>query len=548
MRFDRPFCNKVIPLTYDNSLSYYETLCKVIKRLNDLYSNTEDMVKEILDEMGLGESVRFRNVYNVKDYGAKGDGVTDDRLSIQEALTVAYEAGGGIVFVPEGHYIVSKCIVIGNNCSLVGTGAGSIIEVTDLQPFWGTAIGVVGSNAGCSNLKVLYAENPAVTRPIVSGAAWGAVGITTNDYYSSVAQRHGTKTPIENVIVSDLYTEGFYALQVEPTSSAKNILYKNIYASGGMVSIQGASPYEGVYGQVSNVVCDNIICDYFRIIGANYVDGVYVTNLHTHYIYTYGNDVHFENFRADTTLPSPFDGSGVPLNDMCCQFLNYVNPENSVIKRCSASNGAIIGKSSPEVGVGLAIVATSKYVFENIYVRGFTRRNIAGALNSDTIFIGCDANEAGITNSPTGTGVNNDMGSTYTGYNDAWTSVYTDVSSSITFSDAYQGTGAQVGDSYIVKNGNLIYGNICALKKVGVIALQDVICTLPFKPARDVYCTGLAVNLQTPDNDQYPNAIILKIDTDGVVTYHHNALKQATPRGYNAFYCSFVFSKIHPEA
>lgn len=45
--------------------------------------------------------------FNVKDpaYGAKGDGVTDDRSSIQAAIT-ASDAVGGLVFFPPGNYIV----------------------------------------------------------------------------------------------------------------------------------------------------------------------------------------------------------------------------------------------------------------------------------------------------------------------------------------------------------------------------------------------------------------------------------------------------------
>lgn len=30
------WCNKVLPLVYDDSLSYYEVLCKVVKYINDL--------------------------------------------------------------------------------------------------------------------------------------------------------------------------------------------------------------------------------------------------------------------------------------------------------------------------------------------------------------------------------------------------------------------------------------------------------------------------------------------------------------------------------
>ena len=33
------WCYKVLPLVYDDSLSYYEVLCKVVKKLNELIDN-----------------------------------------------------------------------------------------------------------------------------------------------------------------------------------------------------------------------------------------------------------------------------------------------------------------------------------------------------------------------------------------------------------------------------------------------------------------------------------------------------------------------------
>src|SRR5437899_5759912 len=44
-------------------------------------------------------------VNNVRDFGAKGDGVTDDTAALQAAIT---QASGGIVFVPAGTYVVTS--------------------------------------------------------------------------------------------------------------------------------------------------------------------------------------------------------------------------------------------------------------------------------------------------------------------------------------------------------------------------------------------------------------------------------------------------------
>lgn len=42
--------------------------------------------------------------YNVRDYGAKGDGKTDDTAAFQKALNAAARAGGGVVYAPRGNY------------------------------------------------------------------------------------------------------------------------------------------------------------------------------------------------------------------------------------------------------------------------------------------------------------------------------------------------------------------------------------------------------------------------------------------------------------
>lgn len=46
------WCQKVIPLVYDNSLSYYEVLCKVVEMCNDLII-AQNQTTEILKEFGI---------------------------------------------------------------------------------------------------------------------------------------------------------------------------------------------------------------------------------------------------------------------------------------------------------------------------------------------------------------------------------------------------------------------------------------------------------------------------------------------------------------
>lgn len=48
------------------------------------------------------------SVFNVRNYGATGDGVTDDRVAIQAAIDAAVAVGGGTVYFPPGTYAVYK--------------------------------------------------------------------------------------------------------------------------------------------------------------------------------------------------------------------------------------------------------------------------------------------------------------------------------------------------------------------------------------------------------------------------------------------------------
>jgi len=51
-------------------------------------------------------------VMNVKGFGAKGDGVTDDTAAIQAAIDATRGQGGGIVYFPRGTYLISDTLII----------------------------------------------------------------------------------------------------------------------------------------------------------------------------------------------------------------------------------------------------------------------------------------------------------------------------------------------------------------------------------------------------------------------------------------------------
>ena len=80
---------------------------------------------------------KARESVSVKDFGAVGDGVADDRVAIQAAIDAVSAAGGGTVYVPTGTYIYSSSglnqggrdygIVLQSNVTLEGQNRNTSI-------------------------------------------------------------------------------------------------------------------------------------------------------------------------------------------------------------------------------------------------------------------------------------------------------------------------------------------------------------------------------------------------------------------------------------
>ncbi len=80
--------------------------------------------------VALAQSGATGNV-NVRDFGAIGDGQTDDTFAIQRAID-SLALQGGIVVIPSGVYLVSAPILVRNNIGVMGSGIGNtVLKVPD---------------------------------------------------------------------------------------------------------------------------------------------------------------------------------------------------------------------------------------------------------------------------------------------------------------------------------------------------------------------------------------------------------------------------------
>ena len=69
-----------------------------------------------------GEAVQgpVSDYFNVRSFGAAGDGQTDDTAAFQKTLDAAAKAGGGVVYAPVGNYFFAGNLNVPNAVTLAG--------------------------------------------------------------------------------------------------------------------------------------------------------------------------------------------------------------------------------------------------------------------------------------------------------------------------------------------------------------------------------------------------------------------------------------------
>lgn len=237
-------------------------------------------------------------IFDIRSYGAKGDGITDDTGAIQKAIDAASAAGGGEVYVPTGTWVVSDSDASGNalalksNVTLTGDGAGdSILKLADgagagTTSLLGVVAGSTVRDAGVSNLGL--DGNQANASGEISG--WSQSGA------SSIGN-----LLLDGVTASDFSGRGF-----DLTGSAVNLTVRNSTASGNTLDgfgiggslpaltfqdnralDNGASGINVALGGVALSLTDNIA-------SGNAGDGIYVhdeSGIDTGFFSVIGGDV-----------------------------------------------------------------------------------------------------------------------------------------------------------------------------------------------------------------------------------------------------------------
>lgn len=116
---------------------------------------------------------KLAQTVSVKDFGAVGDGITDDRPAIQAAIDAMAAQGGGTVNIPAGTYRLATgdvfyalSLLNKNNVAIVGDGpTNTILKVAN-----GVSRGVI-AYTGCVGVMLsnLTVDSNASNHPIVQG-------------------------------------------------------------------------------------------------------------------------------------------------------------------------------------------------------------------------------------------------------------------------------------------------------------------------------------------------------------------------------------------
>jgi len=128
---------------------------------------------------------RMREAYSVTDFGATGDGSTDDTAEIQAAIDAVRAVGGGVLLFPAGTYKISATLTTCDSVYLVGEGAGRWFQPTESPAtklaWYGGASNMVQFGHGASTQV-----NGGISRMCLDGRAIATRCVSIKDFQHGV--------------------------------------------------------------------------------------------------------------------------------------------------------------------------------------------------------------------------------------------------------------------------------------------------------------------------------------------------------------------------
>lgn len=148
-----------------------------------------------------GTTKNAQRVVNVRDYGATGNGTTDDTASINSAIAAVNSASGGVLYLPIGTYIISSPLTTPVSYTVIrGDGMGTRLK---LASSWSGAqvFNLTNSNVTITALTFIggpnntASPNPAANMIQITAAQYCSI-TDIDSYYCNgyVIQAEGNAT------------------------------------------------------------------------------------------------------------------------------------------------------------------------------------------------------------------------------------------------------------------------------------------------------------------------------------------------------------------
>ncbi|MFB8763853.1 right-handed parallel beta-helix repeat-containing protein [Nocardiopsis alba] len=194
--------------------------------------------------------------HDVREYGAVGDGETDDTAAIQSALSAVREAGGGTVWVPGGTYaIASGPLRIYRRTRLTLAPDAVMLR---------TAPGTMLLNGDSNQDFPGYSGHGDL---IIEGGVWDANGVEVRQNNMAISIGHAERVTVRDTTILDV--PGFHAIEYNAIRQGRiiNVTCRGMVNQTGDRSFSEAIQVDlaarpslfGGFGPYDGTVCDDIL-------------------------------------------------------------------------------------------------------------------------------------------------------------------------------------------------------------------------------------------------------------------------------------------------